>query len=363
MKNKTIILLALLTLIINGTGCTTQTPEVHLKVESLHEIWHFDAQQRILQPPVSIHEIVTLITAGQTLITLDAISGEEKWRLDTPAQLWSGSLTTTLDAVTLAGQDGRVFALSQKRGIPEWEIGIGGEAQTAPLLDRYILFVSATPFENSAQNAIVYALNAATGAGLWEFESRSASLTRAARGGDWLYVGSSTPGDATLYALSAAEGTQQWANQTLEGKLLFITANAESVVVHNSENQLTALDAATGEIQWQAQPAEPLIWMHIEDDLLLLAAENQLMGWRIDDGSPQWQADLDYPLITPPILDDARLLILMENGELRAYAVSTGELESSFQSKIAAPTGMTINGNRIFIVNQQGQIFAFDSNE
>ena len=362
MKNKPITIFIILLLITSSTGCTPQIP-ASLNIESLREIWRYDAQQSILQPPVSIHEIVTVITAEQTLITLDTISGEEKWRLDTPAQLWPGSLTTTLDAVTLAGQGGRVFALSQKRGIPEWEISIGGEAQTAPLLDRYILFVSAAPSENGVQNAIVYALNAATGAGLWEFESRSASLTRAARGGDLLYVGSSAPGDATLYALSAAEGVQQWANQTLEGALTSVTASAESVVVYNTDHHLVALDAATGEIQWQAQSEEPIIWMHIEDDLLLLAAENQLMGLRIDDGSPQWQADLDYPLITPPILDATRLLILLENGELQTYAVSTGELESSFQSSIAAPTGMTINGNRVFIVNQQGQIFAFDSNE
>lgn len=365
MKNKAIILLILLTLMIGGTGCTTQTPEIHPNIEALREIWRYDAQQSILQQPVSIHEIVTVITTQPTLITLDTVSGEEQWRLDTPAQLWPDSLATSLDAVTLAGQDGRVFALGLKRGVPEWEISIGGEAQSAPLLDRYMLFVSAMPFGNSPQNAIVYALNAATGAELWRFESRSASLTQAARGGDWLFVGSNAPGDATLYALSAAEGTQQWAHQTLEGNLLFITANAESVAAYNTGHQLSTLDAATGEIRWQAQPEseKPLIWMHIEGDLLLLAAENQLMGWRIDDGSPQWQADLDDSLITPPILDDARLLILLENGELQAYAVSTGELQSSFQSKVTAPTGIIINGERVFIVNQQGQIFAFDGNE
>ena len=366
MKNTHIYPLLAIPLLLAAliSGCAPLNASANvLNPNTLRAEWTVENYTRVAQAPVVLHSTIVIITANQQLIALDTRNGEEKWNLETPAVLWPGSLTATFDTIMLAGENGRVFALTYKRGVPEWDTQLSGEVLDAPLLDRYILFTVTSPATGSPEPAIVYALNAATGAVLWQFETQSAALTQAARGGDSLYVGSRAPGDARLYALSAAEGQLRWANATLEGSLLAITANADIVIVRNDAQQVSALNAANGEIQWQTTHDSALVWMQAADDVLWLADEDHLMAWNIGDATAQWQAILPQPLASAPILSEARIWALLANGDLQVYEASSGSLVATFHSGITAPAGMQLYGDQLFIVNTQGQVSTFTSRE
>jgi outer membrane protein assembly factor BamB len=99
-----------------------------------------------------------------------------------------------------------------------------------------------------SDNGILHALNASTGATLWNFNTGNIVVSSPAVANGIVYIGSY---DGNLYALSAATGTKLWSFAT-QGAISFSSPTVANGVVYigSNDHSVYALNASTGEKLW-----------------------------------------------------------------------------------------------------------------
>ena len=139
-----------------------------------------------------------------TVVSLDAASGRERWRVrvDTPLSGGVGADGTTLAVAT---ESGAVFALDALTGKERWRARVSSEVLAAPRLAAGMVLV------RSADSRI-HALDAADGKRRWTYQRAPAPLRlRTPQGmtphADLLYAGFS---GGKLVALALPGGTLRW---------------------------------------------------------------------------------------------------------------------------------------------------------
>jgi len=143
--------------------------------------------------------------------------------------------------------DSRVYALNVKDGTQKWVFTpLEMLSYCGPVVADGIVYIG-TDFNNN----ILYALDAQTGAILWN-QTINISLSSPAIAEDTLYIGSE---DNHLYALDAKTGAQKWKFSVREsempGGVVSSPAYADGVIYFGDLNgNLYALDAKTGTLHW-----------------------------------------------------------------------------------------------------------------
>lgn len=102
--------------------------------------------------------------------------------------------------------DARVEARRTSTGAIIWSFNPGGDVDAAPTVEHHVLYLG-------SGNGKVYALNAASGAKKWAFQTagyNSVESTPAVKKGV-VYVGA---GDSRVYALYGSNGTKRWSYET-----------------------------------------------------------------------------------------------------------------------------------------------------
>jgi outer membrane protein assembly factor BamB len=317
----------------------------------------------IQEPPVRVGGTVVVINQGGLILAFEAESGHSRWELDTPATLWEGSLTNTFDAVLVGGQNGRLLALGAKSGIEQWDINLDAEVMAPPLVDRYVVF-AATSLDDSnpSKGAKFYALNASTGEVLWAFESRDHSLANPSRGGEAVYFGGSQATQARIYALSAAEGNPLWTAPVGGGSLVGLHATEQVVALLVGGGLLLGWDAQGGDLLWRNEVGEETSWLvGWKDHLFTGSVGTQVQAWDVTSGDPLWQHQLPQAVIGAPHPYAGQLLFLLADGFVVALDPSQGDELWRFPSGIPAPTGMSVAQGWLYLVDQQGGLYAFSS--
>lgn len=139
------------------------------------------------------------------LHALDAASGEERWQFD--GDTFIGSSPTVADGtVFVTGAGGSLYALSAATGETAWTFRTKSSLRSSPTVAGGIVV-----FE-SLRN--VYALDVATGAQQWAFESGGRSSPTVVDG--TVYVGSE---DANVYALRAGVDAESEGSRVRLGTL------------------------------------------------------------------------------------------------------------------------------------------------
>lgn len=134
---------------------------------------------------------------------------------------------------------------------------------TVTVSDGPLVVTGASPGES--EQGRVYALNAATGAELWEFTTTNWIESPAAIDGDAVYVGG-TNGD--VVALTAESGTERWrftANDSWSvlywgpGVTGGSVVTDDTVYVGSEDDNLYAIDAESGTPQWQFSTGDAIV--------------------------------------------------------------------------------------------------------
>ncbi len=360
--------LVLVFLFFLSTSCAanSQTDPAPLSPETLHLAWEKDTGGVIQQPPLSVKDALVVMVGKNLIRTFDRQSGESRWQLDTPAKLWPDSLSTTLDAVMIGGENGRLVAMSAKSGIGEWELDLGAEVISPPLVDRYVVFaatalVDPSQGHDSDQKAELLAINASTGKILWQQETDNHSLVTPARGGDMVYAGGSQGEITRLYAFSAAEGEIRWKYESVEGAIEAVYANDEVVVLLGEQGILTAVDAISGTLLWQADFVASVSWLTGWENLIIFEDGANLLAWDILSGDPVWEYQTPEKVVGKPIILNAELYLLTQAGEIINLNPKTGSESWRFPTKSRSPAGMVISQGWIMIADETGQLFAYQS--
>jgi len=253
--------------------------------------------------PIVVRGLLVFTTEsfdGHAVHAFDTVSGQERW---------TATLSPTLGYLTAVAADegalylaarrlddesdgGTVLSLDAETGSERWRVDTTGPGEGMPTVvdgNVYVLLGGADPGSVS-----LHALDPATGAKLWTFDrddrpttpatiERTISIERVVASGDRVYLGvqEDAQTDAGLVftnavvTLDAATGSEQWravdvAFPVMAADVLYVNT-AETQMDQSAEPAVVALDAVTGAEVWR-YPGEIVIVLAAADGLVFVLA-------------------------------------------------------------------------------------------
>lgn len=217
-------------------------------------VWTSGTQGPVKSSPVYQDGRVYIGSDDDHVYAFDARNGDRLWR--TPLQ---GNVTAapvlTHDLLLIGSEGGHLFALDQTTGAIAWEQPAIGAIASGATVAGDLAYVGTL-------DGRIHAIDVQTGLIVWSYTSLIDDPGAIVFGGDAVY---STPAvvDGTVYvqtfqswvyALDAATGAKQWSWQTEGSAYPASPTVTEGTVFIGSidDDNLTALDADTGEVLWQA---------------------------------------------------------------------------------------------------------------
>jgi outer membrane protein assembly factor BamB len=315
------------------------------------------------------------------------------------------------DTLYLSIDDGELSAIDPATFERSWvfpdadEVACGDEEpQTRELDGLYSApVVEGDTVYFGAWDGNVYALDAATGDCLWDFETDDPILGSVVLDGDRLYAAST---DGTLYVLDAASGEltdsadvgDVWSSPVLVDGTLFIGSmdgdlralDAETldlvwdepfsvnaglltdptplngtIVVGGISEKLYAVDAATGEEQWSFGAGNWFWGRPLVDGDTVYATnmDKAVYAISLDSGDQRWGFGTDAPVRSGPVLTGDVLVAVDDKGHVYGLDPETGELAwnspTELDKDILANPYVLEDGS-VLIVSKGGDVFSID---
>ena len=224
-----------------------------------------------LKPVVAYDKVYSASRAGD-VIAFDVKSGKEVWQTDLSdvnndrsfwdsrvSALLSGGPITGLNKVFIGSENGKIYALDAQTGAVLWQQNIKGEVINAPAFESGLVVV------NSA-SGIMKALDAENGEEVWKIEQDVPALTLRgisapvlASGGVLIGTGK---GGVDVYLLN--NGQQGWSSEIGEAtgsteleRVIDVDSApvvfGDKVYAVSSRGYLAAIDLQSGRILWKRQ--------------------------------------------------------------------------------------------------------------
>ena len=228
------------------------------------KIWFYNAEMPIRIAPTVANDKVLIQTIDNTLIALNAVSGEEEWRYKSAMEQTtlvggaSPAYDPAQDLIVAAFSNGELRAFKGSTGSPLWSDWLAAHARTNSLANINAIKANPVIAGNmvfaAGHNDILVAIDVRTGTRIWERD-----------------IGSTN---------------QPW----VAGKMLFVLS---------TNNDLLAMEAETGKIVWSTKIP---------------------LGTSSDDKTGVF--------LSGPVLADNRLLVATSSGYAFAVSPYTGRIMS-----------------------------------
>ena len=185
----------------------------------------------------------------------------------------------------------------------------------------------------------------------------------------WLYMGS---GSGNVVALNAQDGSELWQKSLLAPIRTAPTVQAGLLLVTTADNQLVALDAGSGDIQWQHAGlfeqtailggAPPAI-----DGRLAVAAysSGEVFALTLDSGQEIWSDAVLRPRRTlaigainditgAPVIADNQIIVAGNGGELAAFDRASGARR--FDVNLVSRNMPWVAGDFIYLITDRNEV-------
>jgi outer membrane protein assembly factor BamB len=237
--------------------------------------------------------------------------------------------------------DSRVLGLNLATGEELWRLDLNQPVVAAPTVDGDVAYVC-------GRDRIVYALDAATGEVRWRSAPFAHPIQASpAAGGGTVFVVAEDPGsgETQLSALAATTGKRRWSFAP-DGLAVGSTAPTVAggrVYVGFGDFTVRALDARTGDEVWAAPIRagfSPASAPALSGPSLFVSDERGSL-YRLDvrTGQRVWEFQFDAEQVaSAPLVDGDVVLLGLQDGQVGAVEVSSGDLVSSLDLG-AAPVG------------------------
>lgn len=165
-----------------------------------------------------------------------------------------------------------------------------------------------TRLEPAVQNGVLYtvdvdgrmtAVQADSGARLWQVHLKTAIGGGVGQGGGQLYVGSL---DGQVYAISPENGEVLWRARTSSEVLAAPQGNDEIVVAPSIDGRVFAFSVADGSLRWSYDHPQPVLSLRsnaaplVTQDSVFVGFDNgQLVRFNSNNGQLRWSARISQP--------------------------------------------------------------------
>ncbi|MGL1957372.1 MAG: outer membrane protein assembly factor BamB [Colwellia sp.] len=332
--------------------------------------------------PAAAYEKVFSASREGDVVALDAKTGQIIWEVDlsniddergffesrTSASL-SGGPVTGLNKIFLGSENGKVFALNAETGALVWQGTIKGEVINSPAIDSGILVV------NSA-SGILKAFDANTGEEIWTVEQDVPALTLrgisapvTASGGVFIGTGK---GSINVYILE--KGQQGWTAQVGEAtgsteleKVIDVDSApvvfGDKIYAISSRGNLVSIELKSGRVLWKRQYSSyRQISVH-RNSVYLTTLRGHVYAIDRINGLERWSnLSLTNRGVTGPVVVGAYVVVGDFEGYLHWLNRETGEIVSRHSvdgSGIYATP--TVDGNILYAQSRDGDLQAIET--
>jgi outer membrane protein assembly factor BamB len=319
--------------------------------------WKFKTAGKVISSPTVDAHTVYFGSTDHKLYAVNRTDGTLKWSFDTYGAV--NSTPAIVNGLVMFGSvDGRFYAVDAATGKQKWIFKTAGESRfTAPGIHGAIprTEIMADPFDVFLSSPVVagevvyfgsgdhnvYALDIATGALKWKFETGNVVHASPAVANNVVYIGS---WDRNMYALNASSGAMLWKYQTGDDTLIHNQVGiASSAAVSNGivffgcrDGHFYAVDAKTGAKRWDidnkmgwviASPAvaNGVVYFPTSDGQRFKAVE-----WAT--GQIKFNVAMKTISFSSPAIVSNTLYFGTSDGWVHALDMSTGTVKSEFQT-------------------------------
>lgn len=186
-----------------------------------------------------------------------------------------------------------------------------------------------------------------------------------------IFVGTA---DNHLYALDAASGDLQWEFPT--GHSIWAQPAYEDGVVYvaSLDNSIYALDAESGEMRWQTTLGGSIASHPVLSDgtLFVPSFDRQLHALDAASGNEEWTADAENWVWGSPALGDSMVFFGDIDGNIYAVSAQTGEPQWSVTANGAIQSSLLYDDGVVFVTSGQtdgdeeervGELMALDAQD
>jgi outer membrane protein assembly factor BamB len=295
----------------------------------------------IQSSPAVVNGVVYFGSDDGNFYALKANTGTLLWSFKTSSAVYSSP--AVVNGVVYFGSDD-LYALNAGTGAKLWNYTTGGIGSSPAVVNGIVYFGSG--------DKNVYALNASTGAKLWTFTTGlliDYSAPAVANG--VVYISSY---DGTTYALNADTGAKVWsyAQQNTLGDCSPTVANG---VVYIGPNALTALNASTGEKLWSFATGYFESAPAVADGVVYVTSEGtgNVYALNASTGAKLWSyatggASEEFVESSPAVANGV-VYVGSLDGNLYALNASTGAKLWSFKTSGGVKSSPTIVDGVVYV--------------
>jgi outer membrane protein assembly factor BamB len=173
-------------------------------------------------------------------------------------------------------------------------------------------------------------------------------------------------------------GNTQWKARIAERLSAGVGVSKTMALVSDSDGNIKALSRQDGELLWQQNYSTQILAAPQSDDstVIVQTTDGRLLALEAETGEKRWEYIADEPRLTlkgtaTPVINNQIVYTGFSNGKIVALDIDNGAL--LFDSAVAIATGTSeidrlvdvdssplINGNSLYAVSYNGNLFSFD---
>lgn len=335
---------------------------VKLPVEQVWQMRVPDLKETNLRMQV-VGQDVLLATTDGTIISLNAATGRENWRVSSGQAVQAGvGADTHHTAIVTLNNQLAVFSA----GRPLWMRSLSTAAYTAPLIAGGRVFVLTA-------DRTVSAFDAQNGTRLWTHRRDGEPLVLRQQGalfpfGNTLLAGLS----GRLVALNPDNGVVLWEAPLASPRgtndverLVDIVGPASRVgsqiCARAFQASVGCIDANRGQVLW-TQAAKGVVGIDGDAQYVFGAESNgTVQAWNRRDGSRQWSVDrLQHRKLTAPLVLGRSVVIGDDTGQLHLLSTQDGShLNRLITDNSGIAATPVVAADTLVVVTRSGSIYGF----
>jgi outer membrane protein assembly factor BamB len=283
---------------------------------------------------------------GNTIYALNATTGTTNWSYSTGGMMNQFSPATVSGGkVYISSMDGNTYAVDATTGALNWSYPAGG-GMSSPAVSDGIVYIGI--------GVDLYAVNASTGAFIWNYDidpAWSIDFSPAVSGGI-VYVSSTShlmpppQINDNIYAINASTGAFIW-NYTTNDRVASSPAVSNGVVyVASGSQNVYALNATDGSFIWSHLPGGSVAMFMmrsspaVADGRVYFGAEdNKVYSLDASTGALNWSYTTGNMVESSPAVSGGIVYVGSDDGKVYALNATTGAL------KWSRSTGSTIGSS------------------
>jgi len=254
---------------------------------------------------------------------------------------------------TTEGGANSLLALDAETGKYVWSFGAPSKVVASPALANHAVYFG-------AYGGYAYALNASTGAELWDYKVKSYEIDSSPAVADGLvYIGAE---DGNMYALNADDGTNVW-TYTTGGQVSCSPAVASGLIYFGSYDGFLALNASTGAKVWAYTANEVDSAPAVANGVVYVGSfDGNIYALNATNGALLWTYKTSDWVFSSPAVANGIVYVASLNHNLYALNAKTGALLWTYATAGSISSSPAIANGVVYVGSDDNNVYALNAN-